>query len=243
MMRRWAIRIGVACAGLFLFSSRFRIFSRRGDDKSHAPLSVAEDPIDKPESSDRANPTSIVKSVAGISAALATLILAYLAVAVSAHWFPWETRIPSVAVELNSKQSQGKWNSAINALTNFLTSNYTHIAHLNLELNNFTGVKSDSRAMSDLVENVQSMDILYKRTSSDPATITAIYLGANCGNLSNVDCTILTLNLVTGPGSNLGYVTQGAANTISIYGYYQIGAVGCQTSTCAISLIPVEPPT
>jgi hypothetical protein len=246
MLRRWAIRVSVFGASFFLLASWFRVFSRRGDGKPKAPPPTyknLEDSIDEPKASGRGRPARIVKSVAGVIGALATLVFAYLAVAVSAHWFPWENKTSSIVLDLNSRQSYKEWHFTINMLTNFLSSNYTHVTHLNLDLTNFVSAESDSYAMSDLVRKVQSTDILYKRASSGAETITAIYLGTNCGNLSNVDCTILILNLGAGPGSNLGYVTQNAAGTISIFGYYQVGAVACQTGTCKIDLIPVEPPT
>ena len=239
MLRRWAIRIGIACVGLFIFVSWFRVPSRGGDAKRQAPLSVSEDSIDEKKSSARAKPARIVKSVVGVVAALATLVFAYLAVAVNAHWFPWETKIPSVTMNLDGKEPHDTWYSMVNQLINFFNFNYARSTHLNLGLTNFKIIESGSRAESDF-ENGQTEDVLYKNPYTSSAAITAIYLGAECGNSAN--CISLTLNLVAGPGSNLGYVTQNAAGFIAISGYYQIGATACQTGTCNIDLIPIEPP-
>jgi hypothetical protein len=241
MLRRWAIRAGTLCVGFLLLATWFRVSSREVNVKPQDPRHATEDLIYETAMPTRANPGRIIKSAAAIIGALATLVFAYLAVAISAHWFPWEqAKIPSIAMDLEPGQSHASRYSAINTLTNFLTSNYTNVTRLNVTLTGFKPTGSDSHAMSDLVNTPQSIDVLYKGAGSS-STITTVYLGAGCRNSVSV-CGILILDLVSGPGSNLGYVTQDAAATISIFGYYQIGAVACQTGTCSINLIPVEPP-
>ena len=238
MISRWIIRAAITCTGLLVLASWSRRKAARGNNGlSRSSPSINHHSDLKP--ADKFRPAS-GKVLAGRVTAGATLVLAYLAVAVNAHWFPWQAHIPSITLELDPSGSHSGWYSEVNSLTDFLDSNYTHTVYLNLILDNFAPIKSDALAQSTLVHHVQSALVLYDKMASGPASFTAFYMGAKCGG--GFLCTILTLHMVTGPGSSLGYVTQNAAATINIEGYYQIGATACQTGTCEIDMIPVEPP-
>src|SRR5690242_1228792 len=124
MLRRWAIRVSVLFAGFFVVFSWLRITSRKKEVLIQKPPPVSENPVDESARERRVNLGRIIRSTVAIIGALATLAFAYLAVAVSAHWFPWEIKVPSTVVNLELPQSHASRLLAVNNLTNFLTENY-----------------------------------------------------------------------------------------------------------------------
>jgi hypothetical protein len=163
--------------------------------------------------------------------AVLTLIFAYLAVAVNAHWYPWQINIPSITLYLDVYgQSRSDWYSDVNRLTNFLTNKYTSVVYLNITMVGFA---------KPTVTIAQSLYLSYGPKRPGFAAISSVNMAAECPAFN---CIALQLNIVSGPGSNLGYTTQNSANTASIEGFYQVGAIACQTGYCDINIIPVEPP-
>lgn len=101
-------------------------------------------------------------SFAGIASGL-TLIFAYLAVAVSAHWFPWQRDIPSIMMSLDSGQlSDASWNSNVVNMIDFLNDHESEVIHLNLTMQSEAGQLFSSKTFNN------SNQFLYVKRNASP---------------------------------------------------------------------------
>lgn len=165
-------------------------------------------------------------------ASVLTLVLAYLAVAVTAHWFPWQTNIPAVTLYLApGQESNSAWEASVNELIDFLNDHHARTVHLHLIMQNFTLSR----------QATGKGPLLYVDEKPPPAGV-ADFSMRGCGPRREDYCPSLAVYVVSGPGSNLGYDYYNSAAAIEINGYYQVGRIACQTSTCQVDVIPVEPP-
>jgi hypothetical protein len=121
-------------------------------------------------------------------------------------------------------------------MIDFLNDHKTKAVHLNLIMQSETGKLFSSQTFN------HSNQFLYVETKPVIGT-TDISMGAYCANMNQFQCSALTIYIVTGPGSNLGYDDGDTAATAIIDGYFQVGHIACQTWICNIDLIPVEPPS
>jgi hypothetical protein len=166
-----------------------------------------------------------------------TLVFAYLAVAVNAHWFPWQTNVPTLTLNLVSGEGSGaSWSSDLADITEFLSQHHTELVHLDLTMMSETGGLYSSRIFANAAQ------FLYVGVKQAPFGTTDISMGSDCESFPNIGCTTLTLYVVAGPGANLGYDDGDTAATAFLDGYYQVGSIICQTGTCKIDVIPEGPP-
>lgn len=121
-------------------------------------------------------------------------------------------------------------------MIDFLNDQKTKVIHLNLTMHSYTGQLFSSQTFS------HSNQFLYVETKPIVGT-TDISMGAYCANMNQGQCSALTIYIVTGPGSNLGYDDGDTAATASLNGYFQVGHIACQMWICQIDIIPMEPPS
>jgi hypothetical protein len=224
----------LACGGLFAIAAWLARDRTSKQVKSSPNAQVGQQFADPASSEVRRSSRSKI-SFTAIASGL-TLVFAYLAVAVSAHWFPWQTSSPSIALNLNSGQlSNASWNSNVVDMIDFLDNRKAEVVHLHLVMQSETGQLFSSRTFS------YSNQFLYVETKPILGT-TDISMGAYCAKTNQFQCSALTVYIVAGPGSNLGYDDGDTAATAYLDGYFQVGEIACQTWICQIDLIPVEPP-
>jgi hypothetical protein len=99
--------------------------------------------------------------------------------------------------------------------------------------------KSDARTLADVVNRMQGLAVLYSTAGSAGATgIAAIYMGSDCDSIM---CQQRRSTCLAGPHQIYDMLLRIRAADVTIAGYYQAGAIACQTSGCGIDLIPVQP--
>ena len=233
-MWRRVVGFVLTCGGIFAIVG-WLVRDRSAKQGKRSREIQTDDQLVKPVTPKASTSSRRKISLAGIASGL-TLILAYMAVAVNAHWFPWQTSIASITLNLDSGLlSDASWNSNVEDLMDFLNSHKMEVVHLNLIMH------SNSELFSAQTFSYSNR-FLYVETKPTVGT-TDISMGAYCANLGQFKCTGLTVYIVTGPGSNLGYDDGDTAATARLDGYFQVGKGFCQSYFCRIDIIPVEPPS
>jgi hypothetical protein len=173
-----------------------------------------------------------------------TLVLTYLAVAVSAHWFPWHEPthrpgVPSFSLDFDrGGQSNSKWNSQIARFSDRLSSEHTRVVKLDLTF------EAKQNPVASTIYDIYSVDaseaggqLLYVQVAG------SVFRSVEVGQIfpHNFVGQILTLELVQGPGSALGYVFTTPGRLV-IDGYFQIGLPNdLGAGDVILDLIPVTP--
>jgi hypothetical protein len=234
-MWRGVSGFAVTCGGIFAivaWLTRHRVAKQR----KPSAKTTAGGQFTRPASPNVSRSSRIKISFAAIASGL-TIILSYLAIAVSAHWFPWQISIPSISLNLYSGAlSDASWNSDVVGMINFLNDHKSEDIHLNLIMQSETRQLFSGRTFSN------SNEFLYVETKRNVGT-TDISMGAYCASSELFKCSALTIYITAGPGANLGYDDGDTAVTAFLDGYFQVGKISCQTWICQINIIPIEPPS
>ena len=181
-----------------------------------------------------------LRSALAVIATVLALAFAYLAVAVSAHWFPWhqpqpKPRLPSMtAVFTRGALPNSVWNAHVYRLMNFLSREYTKVVRLDLTFN-AKGYHYNIFTPKRLDTSTQFLYVKFGKSTAGKVIVAATG-PTDTGQ-------ILDLEILQGPGSALGYASRSAVR-LDISGYFQIGASPVEAAGYFIfNLIPVQPPS